>query len=164
MSIYHKDVSHLKTIDPYRLQELYKMHPCAEHVVKKLLVAGDRTGGKSLDEDIADSIWTLQRWQEMRAEDAAMRFELVEVTADSDPGQRFEVATPGKVPLYDWRGVAGHFNWLASNPDGVIMGFSVRPVRDSFGWVMTSGSCAPVDTSTTSAVMAWADSLEARPE
>lgn len=71
MSIYHKDVSHIATLDPYRLQELYQMHPCAEHVVKKMIVAGARTGGKTVDEDIADCIWTLQRWQEMRAEDAA---------------------------------------------------------------------------------------------
>lgn len=68
---YARDVSHMKTIDPYRLQELYKMHPCAEHVVKKLLCAGERSGGKDLDRDIQDCLDTLTRWQEMRAEDAA---------------------------------------------------------------------------------------------
>lgn len=70
-NIYARDVSHIKTLDPYRLQELYKMHPCAEHVVKKLLVAGEREGGKSLDTDISDCIRTLQRWQAMREEDSA---------------------------------------------------------------------------------------------
>lgn len=69
-NIYAKDVSGIKILDPYRLQELYQMHPCAEHVVKKLLVAGEREGGKDLDTDISDCIRTLTRWQAMRAEDA----------------------------------------------------------------------------------------------
>lgn len=69
-NIYARDVSHIKTLDPYRLQELYKMHPCAEHVVKKLLVAGEREGSKNLDTDISDCIRTLQRWQAMREEDS----------------------------------------------------------------------------------------------
>lgn len=69
-NIYAKDVSNIKVLDPYRLQELYQMHPCAEHVVKKLLVAGEREGGKDLDTDISDCIRTLTRWQAMRAEDA----------------------------------------------------------------------------------------------
>lgn len=70
-NIYAKDVSNIKVLDPYRLQELYQMHPCAEHVVKKLLVAGEREGGKDLDTDISDCIRTLTRWQAMRAEDVA---------------------------------------------------------------------------------------------
>lgn len=99
LSPYHKDISHLATLDPYRLQELYDMHPCAEHVVKKMLVAGKRSGGKDLDTDIADCIWTLQRWQEMRREDAGAELVGVVETTNLDSAERtFEQVFPPERP------------------------------------------------------------------
>lgn len=73
-SHYHKDVSGLDFIDVYRVFLLYQVtDPCIQHAVKKLLVAGGR-GAKDLDKDIAEAIVTLQRWQEIRREDAARNF------------------------------------------------------------------------------------------
>jgi hypothetical protein len=67
---YFKDVSHLKTIDVYRVLELFEVaDPCIQHAVKKLLVAGGRGAGKSLDKDVGEAIDSLKRYQEMRSED-----------------------------------------------------------------------------------------------
>lgn len=69
-SHYHKDVSKLDTIDVYRVLALFNVtDPCIQHAVKKLLVAGGR-GAKDVSRDIREACDTLQRWQEMRAEDA----------------------------------------------------------------------------------------------
>ncbi len=68
---YYRDVSSLKTIDVYRVLELFGVTDQAlGHAIKKLLVAGGR-GHKDIDKDIQEAIDTLHRWQEMRAEDAA---------------------------------------------------------------------------------------------
>lgn len=57
-------------IDVYRVLALFGVaDPCLQHAVKKLLVAGGRGGGKGADRDVGEAIGTLQRWQEMRAED-----------------------------------------------------------------------------------------------
>lgn len=54
--------------DPYRILEAYQiMHPAHQHALKKLLRAG--RSHKTLDEDIAETIQSLVRWQEMRLED-----------------------------------------------------------------------------------------------
>lgn len=67
---YHKDVRHLQTIDVYRVLHLFNVtDPCIQHAVKKLLVAGGRGAGKDIAKDIQEAIDSLQRWQEMRAED-----------------------------------------------------------------------------------------------
>lgn len=65
---YKRDVSHLKSIDPYRIADLYDLHPCAEHIMKKSLCAGNR-GHKDLMRDIQDIIDTAERWKEMLEED-----------------------------------------------------------------------------------------------
>lgn len=66
---YHKDVSHLGTIDIYRVLQLWNVtDPCIQHAVKKLLVAGGR-GHKGMTKDVHEAIVSLQRWEEMRAED-----------------------------------------------------------------------------------------------
>lgn len=66
---YYKNVEHLKSIDVYRVLELFGVtDPCLQHAVKKLLCAGNR-GAKDTDKDIQEAIDTLQRWQEMRRED-----------------------------------------------------------------------------------------------
>lgn len=69
-SHYFKDVSHLSTIDVYRVLHLFGVaDPCLQHAAKKLLVAGGR-GTKDIGHDIQDVIDSLERWKRMRAEDA----------------------------------------------------------------------------------------------
>lgn len=67
-SHYHKACPY-PSIDVYRVLELFTVtDPCIQHAVKKLLVAGGR-GQKDIAKDIQESIDTLSRWQEMRAEE-----------------------------------------------------------------------------------------------
>ena len=69
-SHYHKDVSHLDSIDVYRVLSLFGVaDPCLQHAIKKLLVAGGR-GAKDDSKDVQEAIDSLNRWQNMRAEDA----------------------------------------------------------------------------------------------
>lgn len=67
-SHYKKDVSHLNVIDPYRIADLYDLHPCADHIMKKSLCAGNR-GHKDMLRDIQDIIDTAERWKQMIEED-----------------------------------------------------------------------------------------------
>jgi hypothetical protein len=68
-STYHREVP-TKTIDAYRVLLAFGItDPCIQHAVKKLLCAGLRSGGKTIDHDVADAIWSLTRWQEMRREE-----------------------------------------------------------------------------------------------
>lgn len=118
-NIYARDVSRIKTLDPYRLQELYKMHPCAEHVVKKLLVAGGRSGGKNMDRDINDCIETLQRWQAMREED---------------------VKGVSATTQYDWSKVDKSINWIFRTDCGDAYGNSEKPLyQKGIGWLRAPG-------------------------
>jgi len=65
---YSKDVSHLQTIDVYRVLDLYKVtSPPLQHAIKKLLCAGMR-GAKDEAKDIQEAIDSLVRWQGMQAE------------------------------------------------------------------------------------------------
>ena len=67
---YHKDVRNLETIDVYRVLALFNVtDPCIQHAVKKLLVAGGRGAGKDISRDIQEACDSLNRWQEMQAED-----------------------------------------------------------------------------------------------
>lgn len=71
-SHYFKPVHHLAHVDVYRVLSLFNVtDPCLQHAIKKLLVAGGRGAGKDEGKDIQEAIDTLQRWQAMRAEDAA---------------------------------------------------------------------------------------------
>lgn len=70
---YFRNVQHLGVVDVYRILELWGVtDPCLQHAVKKLLVTGGR-GAKPAEVDVKEAIATLQRWLEMRAEDAAVR-------------------------------------------------------------------------------------------
>ena len=70
---YHKPVAHLGSIDVYRVLDLFGVTDQAlGHAIKKLLVAGNR-GVKDMDKDVQEAIDTLQRWQEMRAEDVGVQ-------------------------------------------------------------------------------------------
>lgn len=67
---YKKPVTGLQFVDVYRVLGLFGVtDPCLQHAVKKLLVAGGR-GAKDISQDVQEAIDTLQRWQEMRVEDA----------------------------------------------------------------------------------------------
>ncbi len=66
---YFREVKHLSHIDVYRVLDLFEVtDPCIQHALKKLLVPGGRTAGKSKDQDIQEAIVTLQRWQQMQGE------------------------------------------------------------------------------------------------
>lgn len=70
-SHYKKDVSHLKTIDVYRVIDLFKVESNAVgHAIKKLLCSGQR-GAKDHKQDIQEAIDSLNRHLEMLAEDEA---------------------------------------------------------------------------------------------
>ena len=69
-SHYHKDVSHLKTIDVYRTLELFGVTDQAlGHAIKKLLCAGQRGAGKTFEQDVREAVDTLNRRLQMLAED-----------------------------------------------------------------------------------------------
>ena len=75
-SHYHKDVSYLKTIDVYRVIELWEVtSPSLQHAIKKLLVPGGRGAGKDMAKDIQEAIDSLIRWQEMQVEDSLAKGE-----------------------------------------------------------------------------------------
>ena len=66
---YFKDVTHLKTIDVYRVLDLFGVsNPCIQHAVKKLLCAGQR-GIKDQKQDVQEAIASLVRYLEMQTED-----------------------------------------------------------------------------------------------
>ncbi len=66
---YFKDVTHLKTIDVYRVLDLFGvLNPCVQHAVKKLLCSGQR-GVKDTRQDVQEAITSLVRYLEMQTED-----------------------------------------------------------------------------------------------
>lgn len=71
-SHYKKDISHLDTLDIYRVTELFKPHSCGAHIAKKALCSGQR-GHKDLLTDIQDIIDTAERWKQMLIEDENSR-------------------------------------------------------------------------------------------
>ena len=65
---YFKDVSRLKTIDVYRVLDLFGVtNPCIQHAIKKLLCAGNR-GAKDKTQDVQEAISSLLRYLEMQTE------------------------------------------------------------------------------------------------
>ena len=70
---YHKDVSHLKTVDVYRLIRLWEISdPELQHALKKILAAGQR-GAKSAAQDVQEAIDSLVRWQQIQDEDGLVK-------------------------------------------------------------------------------------------
>ena len=68
--VYKKDVSHLDSIDVYRVLELFNVQSHAVgHAIKKLLCSGGR-GAKDEAQDIQEAIDSLVRYQEMKNEDS----------------------------------------------------------------------------------------------
>lgn len=148
---YKKDVSHLKVLDVYRIQELWTMHPCAEHVVKKMLVAGGR-GHKDLDKDIQDCIDTLQRWQDMRKEDG----QVIDAACNDEPGARL---------LNGWFDIAGMYQWAATDPDGSIWAYIKKPQwqEHSSRWIPSSGDPLKLSAGPAVDIEVAKSSLEQRP-
>ena len=69
---YFKSVSHLETVDVYRVLTLFKVtEPCIQHAIKKLLCAGQR-GDKNIIKDITEARDTLNRHLEMLQEDGLL--------------------------------------------------------------------------------------------
>lgn len=68
---YRKDVSHLKTIDVYRVLDLFSVtHPALQHAAKKILCAGQR-GAKDRERDLREAVDSINRALQMIAEDSA---------------------------------------------------------------------------------------------
>lgn len=66
---YFRDVSHIKEIDIYRVLDLFCVtHPCAQHAIKKLMVAGQR-GVKDVECDVQEAGRTINRWLQMISEE-----------------------------------------------------------------------------------------------
>jgi hypothetical protein len=71
-SKYYKDVRHLDSVDVYRVLSLFdcdRHGHAIGHAAKKLLLSGERTGRKSVEDDVREAVDTLKRWLEMREED-----------------------------------------------------------------------------------------------
>lgn len=69
-SHYFKDVQHLDTVDVYRILKLFNVtDPCLQHAIKKLLVAGGRGAGKSIERDLREAGDSINRALQMIAED-----------------------------------------------------------------------------------------------
>jgi len=69
---YFKSVSHLETVDVYRVLSLFQVNDaCIQHAIKKLLCAGDR-GDKSMIKDITEARDSLNRHLEMLQEDGLL--------------------------------------------------------------------------------------------
>lgn len=98
-SKYFKDVKHLDTIDIYRVLDLFGVVDHAlGHAVKKLLLAGPRTGGKSFEDDVREARDTLNRWLEMQEESNVQRPRVVEKFIDINcPGYVFLLHSDGSI-------------------------------------------------------------------
>ena len=69
-SHYFKNVEHLKTIDVYRVLDLFNVdNHCIGHAVKKLLCAGKR-GAKDYRQDLLEAKASIDRELAMMDEDA----------------------------------------------------------------------------------------------
>lgn len=65
---YFRDVSQLDSVDTYEINRLYPLDDDSGsllHARKKLLIPGDRTGGKTMYQDVKEARDTLNRWLEM---------------------------------------------------------------------------------------------------
>ena len=99
------------TLDIYRVISIFGVtDPCFQHALKKLLCTGDR-GYKDTEQDVQDVIDTLERWKQMRKEDAEITSSEVisprvsEVNADIDnPIENWYPDNSGEWVEYDGSG------------------------------------------------------------
>jgi hypothetical protein len=85
---YYKGVHHLMDVDVYRVLSLFQVTDQAlGHAIKKLLVAGGRGAGKGVQRDVREAIETLERWEEMLAEDTVNAVPMAEPADPMKPVQ-----------------------------------------------------------------------------
>lgn len=88
---YHKDVSHLKSVDVYRIIRLWEIwDPELQHALKKILAAGQR-GAKSTAQDVQEAIDSLVRWQQIQDEDSLAKAQTLSEAVKNPIG--------GEIPL-----------------------------------------------------------------
>lgn len=115
---YYRNVAHLEVIDVYRVIQLFNVTDAtAQHALKKLLLSGSRTGGKSIETDLKEARDTLTRGLAMRAED--------------DPQLKLEPQIQVRV-----HGVRG--------PDALLAGFGVGVQEQTFTTAVVNGQEYPV--------------------
>ena len=129
-SHYHKDVSHLKSIDVYRTLELFGVTDQAlGHAIKKLLCAGKRGAGKTFEQDVREAVDTLNRRLQMLAEDEGA----AKLGSFSDGRGAPEAATHWDPALR---------NWIAQDSEGGyseyrdFAWFPVPAVRLASSWAV----------------------------
>lgn len=94
---YFRDVSHLKTIDVYRIIDLFGVtDPCDQHALKKILAGGKR-GAKDSIKDTKEAIVTLRRKLEMLEENEAI--ELADLANGDMPELSEEMTKAGYTPV-----------------------------------------------------------------
>lgn len=98
-SHYHKPIPPGAThIDVYRLLLMFTVtDPCIQHAIKKLLVAGGRGGGKDAKRDVQEAIDSLERWQEMRAEEEPVAERPFSIPVLSEPSEGRRLLCYGRV-------------------------------------------------------------------
>lgn len=88
---YRKNVSHLLSVDIYRVLSLFGVTDQAiGHAIKKLLCPGER-GSKTKREDIQEAIDSLERWKEMEGEDF---LSVVKQSLTDDPASEIDDDSP----------------------------------------------------------------------
>lgn len=140
-SHYHKDVSHLKTIDVYRTLELFGVTDQAlGHAIKKLMCAGQRGAGKTFEQDVREAVDTLNRRLQMLAEDDVLIKEPIapaptvglpkqyEHEATHRDGGWSKYKQDGKGRWLQW-GIDSWFTFSA-NPNAVPEGLRPLPAYD----------------------------------
>lgn len=141
-SHYHKDVSHLKSIDVYRTLELFGVtdQPLG-HAIKKLLCAGQRGAGKTFEQDVREAVDTLNRRLQMLAEDDNRTDEFGERAAGQPrpltPWQLEATHRDGGGARYKQDGDGRWLRWgngdwytFSSDPKAVPEHLQVLPVYD----------------------------------
>ncbi len=94
-------------LDPYRIFDVYGIGNSAQqHAIKKLLRAGDSV--KSLEQDIDETILTLQRWKEMLGEDDLSEQFKADITYGEDGSK--PVSISDMEGLFSYKDVAKHLN------------------------------------------------------
>lgn len=70
-------------VDPYRIAREYDLDPIIAQAVKKLLRCGRKHKDRATD--VREAITTLERWEEMEKEDAALKKAQSQISAQTLP-------------------------------------------------------------------------------
>lgn len=151
---YKRDVSHLNTIDVYRIIELFGVTcPVAQRVLKKSLAAGQR-GHKDLRKYWQDIMDSAERRLQMLDEDAM----------PSDFGQQhtIEPAAVDAEKLERWKGAPEWAEWTVQDANGDWWWYEMKPALMVLIWDSAFGSSSR-RAKTTSKPKDFAATLEPRP-